>query len=297
MQTSLEKPTRRDGKRRFIFEALDLRGEIIQLSSVLEEINQIHAYPRPVACLLAEFVSAAVLLTSTMKFKGTLTLQARSDAQVKLIMAECDSALNVRAIAHGAEQAVAESFNGLLGEGQLAITVTPERGERYQGIVPLAAESLAASLDAYFAQSEQLQSRFFLASDGDQAAGLLLQQLPQQLEKDEQDREESWSRIHLLAGTLSSQELLELDETKILHRLYHEEQIRLFETQEVRFRCSCSQDRTLAALATLGEEEIRSILHEQGAVTMDCEFCNQQYRFHESDLRGLLEPLEDAPLH
>lgn len=286
-----------DGKRRFLFEEMDLRGEIVHLAGVLDDIRAVHDYPAGVARLLGEFLAASVLLASTLKFRGSLTVQARSDGEIPLIMAECSSELSVRGIARGAQGAVATDFATLLGGGQLALTVTPERGHRYQGIVPLSQASLAASIDAYFEQSEQLQTRLYLACDGQRAAGLLLQQLPVQRVRDDALRAEQWARVSLLADTLGSTELLAVRDDALLYRLFNEEVVRLYDAQPVRFRCSCSQDRTLAALATLGEAEIRSILREQGAVTMDCEFCNQRYVFRDVDLRGLLDPPRPDALH
>lgn len=287
-----------DGKRRFLFEDMDLRGEIVHLDRVLAEVHAIHAYPPGVSRLLGEFVAASVLLASTLKFRGSLTVQARSDAQVPLIMAECSSDLEVRAIARGADEATAGDFPELLGGGVLTLTVTPARGKRYQGIVPLAGESLAASIDAYFDQSEQVGTRLYLACSGERAAGLLLQQLPAQRVRDAALRDEHWQRISILADTLSTAELLAHSEGEVLRRLFNEETVRLFDQEAVRFHCSCSQDRTLAALSTIGEAEIRDILQEQGAITMDCEFCNQRYVFRESDLRGLLDrPADPGGLH
>lgn len=286
-----------DGKRRFLFEDLDLRGEIVHLSGVLKDIKAIHTYPAGVTRLLGEFLAASVLLASNLKFKGSLTVQARSDAEVPLIMAECTSDFGLRAIARGAEAAVSQDFAALLGGGLLTLTVTPARGKRYQGIVPLAEDSLAASIDAYFEQSEQLRTRLYLVSDGQRAAGLLLQQLPSQQVKDAGAREEHWERISMLADTLEPGELLGLTEASLLYRLFHEEVVRLFDPETVRFHCSCSRDRTLAALATLGEEEIQDILEEQGAVTMNCEFCNRRYVFREQDLRGLVGRPDPDAIH
>ncbi|MEM1403740.1 MAG: Hsp33 family molecular chaperone HslO [Pseudomonadota bacterium] len=286
-----------DGKRRFLFEDIDMRGEIVHLDEVLTEVAAIHDYPQGVAELLGEFIAASVLLASTIKFKGSLTVQARSDREIPLIMAECTSEMTVRAIARGAEQATAREFSSLLGGGQLVLSISPDRGNRYQGIVPLAADSLANSIDAYFEQSEQLPTRLFLASDGKRGAGLLLQQLPKQRIDDMQEREENWGRVAALAETLTADELLKLADEQLLFRLFHEEKVRVFDESSVRFNCSCSQDRTLAALATIGEAEIRDILQEQGSITMDCEFCNQRYIFKEADLRGLLSETSTGPVH
>lgn len=284
----------RDHRRRFIFETMDVRGELVHLDGALRDVAAIHAYPAGVQRLLGEFISAAVLLASTLKFRGALTVQARSRQQISLIMAECTSALDVRAIARGAQEATAETFGELLGGGQLALTMTPEKGKRYQGIVPLEDSSLAASLDNYFAQSEQLHTRLLLGCDGERAGGLLLQQLPSQRVLDPGQREMQWEHLNHLVSTVSDEELLTLDDETLLHRLFHEEALRVFEGDDVRFSCSCTRERTLAALATIGRAEIDDILREQGSVSMDCEFCNQRYVFTPEELA---EPGSQSTLH
>ncbi|KAA1187957.1 Hsp33 family molecular chaperone HslO [Pseudohalioglobus sediminis] len=290
-------PADRNRTQRFLFEEADIRGEIVQLGGAYREIVEIHQYAPGVSRLLGEFMAAAVLLATTLKFEGKLVLQARSQGQVPLIMAECDHRLRIRAIARGAQEATAERFDQLLAGGQLAITIDPTRGQRYQGVVPLAEQSLAHSLDAYFRQSEQLGSRFWLAADGQQAAGMLLQQLPAQLEQDNTLRARQWEHACTLAATLQTAELLQLGAADIAHRLYHEDPLRLFEPVSVTFECNCSRERTLNALASLPAAEIRELLEELGSVTMDCEFCNQQYRFDEADLSGFMQPDSPDRLH
>lgn len=275
---------RSDITRRFLFEAMDLRGEWVHLERVMADVHAIHDYPAPVAALLGEFLAAAVLIAGTLKFQGTLTVQARSSRAVPLIMAECSSEREVRAIARGIQGAVSGDFAELLGDGQLALTITPRKGRRYQGIVPLDGPSLAASLDDYFAHSEQLQTRLFLASDGQRAAGLLLQQLPTGRELDPARREEQWQRVSRLAATVRDSELLQLADVALLRRLFPGETLRLFDPRGIQFSCSCNRERSLAALASIGIDEINSILAEQGAVTMDCEFCNRRYVFGPEDL-------------
>ena len=293
MDTPLKDANAPSAVRRFLFEGADLRGEVVRVDSAFAAILQNHQYAPGVRNLLGEFLAAAVLLATTLKFQGRLTLQARSSGQVPLIMAECTSDLAVRAIARGAQEATSLRFGELLADGQLAITVEPDRGRRYQGIVPLRGDSLAESLDAYFEQSEQLHARVWLACDGSRATGLLLQQLPTQLTPDPLEREAQWTHACTLAATVSDGELLALEADELLYRLYHEDPVRLFDPQPVRFRCSCSRERSRRALATLGEAEIRDILEEQGSVTMDCEFCNQQYIFEAPELL----PERPDPIH
>ncbi|KZX56833.1 molecular chaperone Hsp33 [Halioglobus sp. HI00S01] len=277
----------RDRAQRFLFEETDIRGEIVQLDATYRDILAIHQYPPGVSSLLGEFMAAAVLLATTLKFEGKLILQARSERQIPLLMVECDSQLQVRGIARGAQEATADNFEQLLGEGQLAITIDPFSGQRYQGIVPLQ-HSLAASLENYFEQSEQLGTQFWLSASEDSAAGMLLQQLPAQLVTDAAERRAHWEHATTLANTLKDEELLTLAAPEIAHRLYHEDPLRLFEPLPVTFHCSCSRQRTLNALASIQTAEIESLLEELGTITMDCEFCNQQYQFVREDLDGIL---------
>lgn len=286
-----------DRSLRFLFEDTDIRGESVHLDASFQEIIAIHQYAPGVSHLMGELLAAAVLLSTTLKFEGKLILQIRSEGQIPLIMVECTSEQEIRAISRGAEQATSDNFDLLLKDGQLAITIDPDQGERYQGIVPLSGGSVARSLDAYFEQSEQLQTRLWLAADGTNAAGFLLQQLPTQLVTELSEREEQWNHVCTLAETVKQSELLLLNAEQLLHRLYHEESLRIFTPAEVQFRCSCSRDRTYGALCTLNGAELRDILNEQGSISMDCEFCNQQYIFKEEDLMSLLPADEGRTLH
>jgi len=278
-----------DRTRRFLFEEADIRGESVHLDSAYREILAIHEYAYGVGRLLGEFLSAAVLLSTNLKFEGKLVLQVRSAGQIPLLMVECDHSLQVRGIARGAEHANSNCNDQLLCSGQLAITIDPTSGQRYQGIVPLRQGSLAQSLDAYFEQSEQLKTRIWLAADGQRAAGLLLQQLPVQIVEDETLRTQQWEHACSLAATVGEAELLELHADHLLYRLYHQDPVRLFEPSPVRFHCTCSRERTRNALTTLHPTELEELLKDQGSITMDCEFCNQQYSFNRSDLAGVLE--------
>jgi molecular chaperone Hsp33 len=280
--------THTDLTQRFIFETADIRGEFVNLSHTLLETCRPHAYAPGVRKLLGEMLSATALLTATLKFEGKLILQARGDGQIPLIMAESTHDRKLRAIARGAEQATSENFSELLAHGQLAITIDPHQGKRYQGIVSLQSESLASSLDSYFEQSEQLGTRLWLASDGERTAGLLLQQLPATINKDMASRADQWVNATTLAETLTVEELLSLDADVLLHRLYHEEEVRLFDPSPAQFECSCSRERSFNALASLPTNDLESLLEEQDHITIDCEFCTMQYRFTEADLGELL---------
>jgi molecular chaperone Hsp33 len=287
----------KDLTQRFIFDDADIRGEYVRLDNSLTELFKLHAYAPGVKILLGEMLCASALLTATLKFEGKLILQARGEGQIPLIMAESTHDRKLRGIARGAEQATSQSFTELMSQGQLAITIDPIGGNRYQGIVSLEADSLAKSLDAYFDQSEQLSTRLWLACDGDRASGLLLQQLPAEVAKDPALRAQQWEHATTLADTLQDEELLQLDSDTLLYRLFHEDEVRLFDPEPAEFSCSCScsRERSYGAIASLPRDDIQSLLQEMGEITVDCEFCNMQYRFDHSDFSELeLQP--DAPV-
>ncbi|NND69183.1 MAG: Hsp33 family molecular chaperone HslO [Halioglobus sp.] len=286
-----------DQSQRFLFEEADIRGESVRLGATYREILAIHEYAPGVSRLMGEFLAASVLLSNNLKFTGRLILQARSAGQVPLLMAECNNTLGVRGIARGAEEATASDNTLLLAGGQLVITIEPDKGQRYQGIVPIESGSLAASIDAYFEQSEQLRTRLWLAADGECAGGLLLQQLPAQVVPAAGPRADQWQHACTLAATVEEDELLTLHTQSLLGRLYHEDALRLFDPSPVRFECTCSRERTLNALSTLDPAEIEDILLEMGAVTMDCEFCQARYIFQREDLQELPGINQSKTLH
>jgi molecular chaperone Hsp33 len=279
-----------DFSQRFLFDDSDIRGELVVLHESYQHVLAKHAYPQPVAQLLGELLAAAALLVDTLKFDGLLVLQARSAGAVPLLMVECSSAGELRGIARydaeliGADAGLAQ----MMPEGVLAMTIDPQNGQRYQGIVSLDGATLADCLPNYFASSEQLPTRFWLCADGQRARGLLLQQLPADRLKDPEAREASWQHVATLAGTLQTEELLGLDNQTLLHRLYHEEPLRLFDPRALQFRCSCSRERSANALVSLGQADAELLLREHaGSVVIDCQFCNQRYAFDAADVAQL----------
>lgn len=273
-----------DQFQRFIFEHSQVRGAWVQLGDSFREIINQAPYPDSVRQLLGESLVASVLMSSTLKFEGTLSLQAAGEGALRTLMAECSHDRKIRGLARFDEQAMSgETLHELLGQSRMAITITPEKGQRYQGVVPREANNLAGCLEEYFERSEQIATSLFLFADGDTAAGLLLQRLPGHTEEDD----DLWNRVNHLARTVEAEELLKLDSETLLHRLFHEETVRLYEPEPVEFRCSCSRERTLAALESIGKEECYSILDEQGSIDMDCQFCHANYRFNRNDIDHL----------
>jgi molecular chaperone Hsp33 len=277
-----------DQLQRFMFDDADVRGVLVGLDKSYQQTLERHDYPAPVQRLLGEMLAAVALLSATLKFEGRLSLQARGDGALSMLMSECTHQNHLRGIARmdgeleGAQEGEQEAeqegstLAELIGQGQLVITIEPDQGKRYQGIVPLDQPDLARCLEQYFAHSEQLATRIMLCADGQRAAGMLLQALPSN--EQEQSFEENWNRISHLGATLSSQELLELDNETLVYRLFHEEEVNLYTSGELVFKCECSKERCLKALRTLADAELDEMLDEQGTIEMDCQFCKRQYQ-------------------
>jgi molecular chaperone Hsp33 len=288
----------KDTLQRFLFEHLAVRGEIVHLDATWQAILERHDYPQPVQNVLGQLMSAVSLLIATLKFDGQLIAQIQGNGPVSLLVVEGTSENTLRATAsikEGVENFADESLQGLFGDARLVITLEPSKGERYQGIVNLTGENLADALTDYLLRSEQLDTDLWLSADNQQAAGLLIQKLPDTekvksgsniLSSDLTEKNidlDGWNRIQQLSSTIKDEELLELGAEEIIHRLYHEEDIRLFEPELISFRCSCSRERVANMLRSLGAEEVNSIIEEQGQIDVACEFCNHNYSFDAVD--------------
>ena len=293
-----------DQLQRFIFEHSDIRGEILTLENSYQNVLSNGNYPLAIQRLIGQFLAAAGLLSATLKFDGVITLQAQGDGPLSLIMADCTRHHNLRAIAKFETEECYEENNNetdhwqndallsdLLGKGTLTLTIDPSKGERYQGIVPIESPSLAQCLEDYFLRSEQLPTRIWLAAEPtpecSKAAGLLLQALPNQLESTPEENQQLWEHTTQLAETITAEEQLSLSHEQQLYRLFHQDELRLFEPNPVQFLCSCSESRFAKALVSIGHEELNDILKEQGIISISCEFCHQQYRFDENDIENL----------
>lgn len=288
----------KDQIQRFMFDQLGARGQLVGLHESYREAVSNHDYPAAIQQLLGEFMAAAVLLSTTIKFDGSLSLQAQGDGDLSLIMAECRHNQEVRGLARweGGEITGSPDFNNLLGKGRMAVTITPDKGQRYQGIISLEGNSIANCLENYFEQSEQLQTRVWLATEpGHSASGLLIQVLPQAQEA-VQDAD-GWDRICQLSATLTDDELSGLENEQILQRLYHEEIVRVFPASDVSFKCSCSAYRTLQAIVSMGKEEIGEIFSEQPQITVRCEFCNSGYEVTQDDINEYLSDSDSSDTH
>ena len=287
--------------RRFIFEKRPVRGHWVRLASAWRELRAHTDYPPAVTELLGEAVAASVLLAATLKFRGTLTFQLQGNGAVSLLVAQCTHDFRLRAVARCDEAAV-HALSGDAGRGalfrQLAgtdgrVTVTieaEERSLRYQGIVPLSGSSLAESLEAYFASSEQLPTRVLLVADEQRAAGMLVQKLPEAGDPDPEEVAEAWEGAEQGIGRLPPAALLQGSVEEALAESFPGHDLRLFRGSSVRFECRCSQGRVAGLLRALGPDEVRDVLKEQGSVTVTCEFCHRPYRFDPVDVEALFAP-------
>jgi molecular chaperone Hsp33 len=263
-----------DSLQRFIFEGVPVRGEIVHLDATWRAVLERHDYPEPLRAVLGELMAAAALLSATLKFDGSLILQMQGSGTVKLIVVECTSEQTMRATAKWDGELRGGTFRELVGDGRFVITIAPSDGKQtYQGIVELTGDSVSEVLEHYMATSEQLETRLWLGADSAQAGGMLLQKVPG-LEGGDPD---AWNRAVTLGETVTGRELLTLTARQIIHRLFHQEDVRVFDARIVSFRCSCSRERVVNMLRLLGHAEVRSIVVEHGAVDVNCEFCNKHY--------------------
>lgn len=278
-----------DFTQRFLFEERDVRGEWVELDKSYREVLARHPYPQSVAALLGELMAATSLLVGALKFDGLLILQARSQGPIPLLMVECSSQRDIRGMArYEADQIAADAtLADLMPGGHLTLTIDPVKGQRYQGTVDLDGANLSECFTNYFVQSQQLNTRFWLDTSAGKARGLLLQQLPVDRQRDEEEREDSWQHVVAMASTLKPEEWAEGNET-LLHRLYHEDAVRLFDIEPLRFHCSCSRERSGNALVSLGEADAKALVEECGGkVEIDCQFCNERYFFDATDVAQL----------
>jgi len=287
----------RDTLFRFHFENTPIRGNIVHLHQSFAIALQNQDYPSTLRQTLGELMAAGILLTATLKMQGALVLQIQGRGALKLLVVECchlrDSGeITLRATAKFSTDLSDKSLMEMIGDGQFVITLDPkDGGQGYQGVVPLEGDSISEILENYMRRSEQIETSIWLACDGQSAAGMLLQKLPDQQETDP----DAWNRTNMLAETVQNQELLQLSTIELLNRLFHEEEVRLYEGQSVRFLCTCSRDNVSNMLRMMGEVEIKSIIEERGELEVHCDFCNQRYRFDKIDSEQLFVSEITAP--
>ncbi|MFC3094105.1 Hsp33 family molecular chaperone HslO [Alteromonas sediminis] len=281
-----------DTLHRFTFTDAPVRGELVRLKDSLQTMLGNADYPAEIKTLMAELASAAALLTATLKFEGEISLQIQGKGAVNYAIVSADHKLNYRGIARWDEsmQTLPQSFSELCADSVLVITITPNEGERYQGVVALDKPTLAACLENYFLQSEQLLTKVYLFEQTDNetaSAGFMLQVLPSSAAVTATEDADDFHHFTALADTLTAEEILSLPVKTVLHRLYHEHDITLFESQPIAFKCTCSKDRSATALLNVEKDELLAIVEEEGCITMNCQYCHTEYRFDAIDVEAI----------
>jgi molecular chaperone Hsp33 len=301
----------KDTLQKFIFDNAAVRGEFVEISDTWREIQSRHHYPQAVKTVLGQMVAAAALLSANLKFNGSIIMQIHGDGPVRLLVAECDSALRLRATAKLAEHAAVPddaTLTSLLnahGKGRFVITLDPADkvpGQQpYQGIVPLDGEDMATVIENYMLRSEQLDTRLWLGANDDVSRGLLLQKLPRHSGKDDQVKQaseaedlETWNRAVMLASTLKQEELLSTDIQTLMNRLFWEETVRVFEPAHPQFHCGCTREKVGNMLKMLGQAEVDDALADLGKLGINCDFCGKHYEFDKVDCAQLFA--SDTPV-
>lgn len=281
-----------DQMRRFLFEREPIRGQHVTLNSCWQQIAEQSEAEGVALVLLGQALTAATLLMATLNINGSVSLQIRGKGAIHLLVAEATSQGTVRGvIRQNSKIEEQQSLRQIFASDQLVITIHNGNSKPHQGIVPLAGDELCVALQAYFDQSEQLPTRIWLACDQGAASGLLLQKLP-----GENTDVDAWNRLLTLADTTRDDELLGLETPQLLHRLFHEEDLRLFKADPVTFACSCSSARIRDMLVSLGKTEVESILRDEGDIAVTCEFCNARYVYDAVDLELLFNAVEIQPI-
>lgn len=261
---------------RFLLENLDIRGAIVHLDSVWQQMLQDRHYPAPVMQLLGEMSATTLLLGDNLKQAGRLTVQLKGNGPVSMLVIDCNESLRLRGMAKYAPPITAQPVPDLLGHGQLVLTLDmASMREAYQSIVPLDGETVAEIFEHYFRQSEQLPSRLFLVTSNNAIFGILLQKLPtaDQLDPD------GWTRAGLLAATVQEQTMFNQTAETILSSLFAEETVRIFDARTVNYGCQDDPAKIYGMLQSLGREEINAILQEHGEVVVHDDICNKEYHF------------------
>ena len=282
-----------DTLNRYLFDDRHVRGELVQLSQSYQSIIKNHNYPVGVRLLLGELMAATCLLTATLKFEGDITVQLQGDGPVGYMSVNGDNNQQLRGVAKVVEAEKvneAHSLQELLGKGNMIITIKPNQGEAYQGIVALDQPTLAQCFAHYFEVSAQIPTQVWLFSDDDkqQVAGSLVQLLPDGdgSSENKQQQQEDFEHLAQLTNTIKADEIFSLDAEALLYRLYHQEKVSLFESQPVSYQCGCSSNKCLAAIAQIEGSEIEAILAEKGKISMTCDYCLTTYDFFTEQLKS-----------
>lgn len=267
---------------RFIFDSFGIRGELVQLELSVQSMLNKHHYPAVIADLLQQVAAVGILLTTTLKFEGKMSVQLQTEGKLKMLVVQANHTLGYRGIARYDKQVDYSNmtFSDLAKNGQLSITIEPKKGKRYQGYVELNQDTFAGCIEDYFNQSEQLKTRIWLFNNDDKVTGLMLQALPDMLSQD------SFDHLVYLSETLTKDECLSVNGDVLLNRLFHQESVRDLLTQDIHFQCGCNKKKMLDSVALFPADELQNIINQKGKITVKCEFCLDQFDFSEVEIKS-----------
>jgi molecular chaperone Hsp33 len=288
----------KDLLQKFLFESLPIRGGFVHLDQTYQTIVGQHPYSPPLKKLLGEALVLVSLLSGTIKFNGRLTIQFQGKNKLKLLLVQSTQDFHLRGLIQtnqdpGSADEILQEFKN----GVVVITMEPDDSTlRYQGIVSWQGNSLSQSIEGYFRDSEQLLTRIWMVVDDKRACGMLLQAMPREnsnapMRADDPD----WEHVIALTETLKSTELLKLDNKVILHRLYNQEDVRLFEPTPVIFHCTCSLKRSENAILMLGRDEAMDELKNNQVIDVTCEFCGSKFTFDRVDVEKIFRKGDTPP--
>jgi molecular chaperone Hsp33 len=275
-----------DAVHRFTFEELAVRGALVQLQDVFQKTSEHAQYPEAIQSLLGQALCASALMSSTIKYDGRLTLQVQGQGALRLLLAQSTNSYGLRGMArYDGDLPAAASFAELTGKGRTLINIQADKhAQPWQGVIDTQYPSVAAMIEAYFGQSEQLDTKLILFSKAEQCFGLLLQKLP----NENSDDADGWDRVCQLAETLTAEEALSLEAAEIVNRLFHEEIVRVYEPHSAFFNCVGCADRVEAMLKQVDRAELDALVAETGQVEVTCEFCAKQFAYDAVDLASAL---------
>lgn len=283
-----------DTLQRFVFEDTCVRGKIVRLDKTLKDIFKGREFPVEVSNLLGQTLCATALLSAILKYDGQLTMQFQSDGPLKMLVAKCDDRYQMRGTARWDEASSPDNLLDDFEQGDLVITIQNNQTNKpYQSIVNINHQSISQSLENYFLQSEQLETRLWLAYNyqTEEAVGLLLQKMPENEQahatEDDLDADNQWEHIQTLANTITDKELLNWPNEMLLSQLFSEETIQLFEPHPIQFYCPCTTEKMLHAITVLGEEDALEALSTNRFVEVVCDYCNQHFEFNENEVKRL----------
>jgi molecular chaperone Hsp33 len=284
-----------DKNTQFLLPNKSIRGQLVQLDTSWQQLQQSQDYSEALSSLLGESLAAVSALASTVKLEGSMIMQVQGDGALSTLVAQANNKGDIRGLARLRDTTGENlSFPELIGDSRFVITIEGEGAQRYQGIVKCEGTSMSDLFNLYFKQSEQLATQLWLAANREQAACFLLQQLPS--DSSEAQKEKGWEHARVLADTLKQDELLSLTPEELLHRLFHEEDVQVFPSHTLQFKCQCSREQVCAVIESMGENDAMALIAEEGEFKADCEFCGVSYVFDAVDIASLFSATQNAPV-